>query len=261
MDEYIPQYNYLIVKLDLRNYKNISKYLTKPYDDNMVKVLGLVSSSLMSRFLPDTIFIGHYQIALFFSSKCSIDEFEQLYKSPTKKIESHIYNGSTNMILSLISSYCSVKFNYYLDKIYGSEKNKEKYSVELFEIIERCEQIFVGTINYSHEVSEIIEYFNNECVRNSYSNNFSEISNYYLGQENIANKADNDIYQMLNFIGIDLYSTYVHILYGFYLKKNNFNYFQYKKSCKQPNLINQIFLKNWFENEDFEDFEDIQELI
>ena len=254
MDEFIPQYNYVVVKLDLRNYKNLSQHLSKPYDLNLVKVLQLVGSSLMTRFNPDTIYIGYYQIVLFFSSKCSINEFEQLYKNPNKKIESHIYNGSTNMILSLISSYCSVKFNHYLEKIFNQEKINHNYSKELEDLIYKNEQIFTGTINYSHESHEIIQYFDSKCAKKSYSNYFYDIAKHYLGESNILGKDSQEIIQMFNFIGtnIDMESD-LYILHGLYLKKNSSYDCVYKKYIG-TNLHNQLFSNIWLYDENFEEF-------
>lgn len=117
-----------LIRLDGRSFSKFTKRFKKPFDVIFIKVMGLTTIDLIEEFEAQTGYTHSDEITLIFNSKCTeLQEFEYL-ESKTKltKLPNHMFNGRIQKILTLISSYCSVRFNYHLEKLIGIIADKYK---------------------------------------------------------------------------------------------------------------------------------------
>lgn len=94
-----------IVRLDGVNFKEFTKNLVKPFDPNFTEALKLTTEALMERTAAT---IGY----------CQSDEITLISGPATAgNSKNHLYGGRTQKIASILASFASVRFNYYLSKL------------------------------------------------------------------------------------------------------------------------------------------------
>lgn len=134
-----------------------------------------------------------------------------------------MFNGRIQKILSLVSSYCSVRFNYHLVKLI--EHIKESYDIKFVETIEYMSAIFDGRILIFQEANkhEIINHQIWRSIHDCYRNAVSTYAYTYFGPQNIMNKNTIQMIQMMmDEKGLnwnDLAQVPTFIKYGLYCKK------------------------------------------
>ena len=94
-----------VVRLDGVNFKEFTKNLVKPFDPNFTEALKLTTEALMERTAAT---LGY----------CQSDEIT-LITGPAAcgNSKNHLYGGRTQKIASILASFASVRFNYYLNKL------------------------------------------------------------------------------------------------------------------------------------------------
>ena len=141
-----------IIRLDGRSFSKFTKKFHKPFDIVFIKAMGLTTLDLIKEFDAQTGYTHSDEITLIFNSKCSEyqyleylkKKFANLLKKDVKSLPIHMYNGRIQKILSLVSSYCSVRFNYHLVKLI--ESIKETYDLKFVETIKSMNAIFDSRI-------------------------------------------------------------------------------------------------------------------
>jgi len=117
-----------IVRLDRRSFSKFTKKFVKPFDITFVKTMAHTMVDLVKEFDVQTGYTHSDEITLIFDSKCTKKEYEQYLegKIDKSKIKIHFFDGRIQKIITLISSYCSVRFNYHLEKLIGIIADKYK---------------------------------------------------------------------------------------------------------------------------------------
>lgn len=194
-----------IIRLDGRSFSKFTKKFHKPFDIIFVKAMGLTTLDLIKQFEAQTGYTHSDEITLIFNSKCSEDEYfeycekqsKNLLTKDDKSLPIHMFNGRIQKILSLVSSYCSVRFNYHLVKLI--EPIKELYDLKFVEIIESMNAMFDGRILIFEEANKY-EILNHQIWRSIHdcSRNAAQTYAYtYFGPKKIMNKDTKQMIQMM----------------------------------------------------------------
>ena len=194
-----------IIRLDGRSFSKFTKKFHKPFDIIFVKAMGLTTLDLIKQFEAQTGYTHSDEITLIFNSKCSEDEYfeycekqsKNLLTKDDKSLPIHMFNGRIQKILSLVSSYCSVRFNYHLVKLI--EPIKELYDLKFVEIIESMNAMFDGRILIFEEANKY-EILNHQIWRSIHDCSRNAVQTYaytYFGPKKIMNKDTKQMIQMM----------------------------------------------------------------
>lgn len=220
-----------IIRLDGRSFSKFTKKFHKPFDIVFVKAMGLTTLDLIKQFEAQTGYTHSDEITLIFNSKSSEDEYleylekqsKNLLTKDDKDLPIHMFNGRIQKILSLVSSYCSVRFNYHLIKLI--EPIKESYDTKFVETIESMNAMFDGRILIFQESAKY-EILNHQIWRSIYDCSRNAVSTYahtYFGPQKIMNKDTKQMIQMMmDEKGLDWSDTSqvpTFIKHGLYCKK------------------------------------------
>ncbi len=248
--EIILPYNSFVVCLRLDNYIEFKEELLKPYDKNFFFSICNTTNDLINKFNCSTIYTFENEINLVFSKICTAEEY-QIGKSinPGEISYNHIYNGLPYKISNAISSYCSVKFNLYLDEILSKEDVSLKYSSKFREIVKNHQQIFSCSI-YELNSEQIYNYIilrMNTCEENL----IISLGKYYLGERSVYNKNVHEILDMLKFVDIKLDERPYYMFYGIFGKKLDTDTIIYKSFdlSEIPGPV-QLILEDYWSNTD-----------
>ena len=113
----IKAYEPFLIRLDGNNFSKFTKGFKQPFDDNFVFSMIQTMNDLLTKFNARTGYTHSDEITLIFDKICTKDEYDE------DKSLVHNYNGRIEKILTLVSGYCSVRFNYYI-KLYVNADNK-----------------------------------------------------------------------------------------------------------------------------------------
>jgi tRNA(His) guanylyltransferase len=224
-----------IVRLDGRSFSKFTKRLVKPFDILFVKAMCLTTKDLVKEFDAQTGYTHSDEITLIFNSKCSNDEFldhmDYFDRSKNGKckcrtniyITNHLFNGRIHKILSLISSYCSVRFNYHLEKLI--EPVQHEYDVKFIELVQSHKQMFDSRILVFDEFLkyEVLNHQIWRSVQDCYRNAITAYAHTYFGYQKIMNKKSTEMIEMLknekNLDWNDETQIPLFIKHGLYCKK------------------------------------------
>lgn len=212
-----------IVRLDGRSFSKFTRKFVKPFDIVFIKTMCLVMRDLISKFDAQTGYTHSDEITLVFNSKYTEEhEQEHIKSNELKELQNHLFNGRIQKIISLTSSYCSVRFNYHLNNLI--KPISSNYPIEFVNLINSCEQMFDARIlvfqhTYKHEI------LNHQIWRSIYDCEKNAISTYaytYFGPKKIISKSCVEMIQMLKEekglvwdVNVPLF-----IKHGIYCKKN-----------------------------------------
>lgn len=222
MDFKICPYEFFIVRLDGRSFSKFTKKFSKPFDIVFVKAMCKTMVDLVKKFDVQTGYTHSDEITLIFNSKCSKEEYQSFLSGLVEKkdIQIHLFDGRIQKILTLLSSFCSVRFNYHLNKLIEPIENK--YDVKFVELIKSHEQMFDARI-LKFDESIKYEIINHQIWRSIYDCERNAISTYaytYFGPKKINGKNCNEMIKMLEekniFWNIDIP---IFIKHGIYCKK------------------------------------------
>ena len=147
----ILPYESFIIILNIRFFK--------PFDLIFIKSMALTTMDLIKKFEVQTGYTSSNKINLIFNKRCNKKEYEELCKIGEKNnIPNHFFDGRIQKIITVISSYCSIRFNYYLNKL--TNGSPPIYDDSIIEIINSYQQIFdANIIKFSEEnIHEILNY-------------------------------------------------------------------------------------------------------
>lgn len=199
MDYRILPCESFIVRLDGRSFSKFTKKFTKPFDIVFVKAMCKTMADLVEEFDVQTGYTHSDEITLIFNSKCSKEDYESYLSEQVEKkdIKIHIFDGRIQKILTLLSSFCSVRFNYHLDKLI--EPIVDKYDLGFVELIKSHKQMFDARILKFNELNKY-EILNHQIWRSIHDCERNAISTYaytHFGPKKIMNKNCANMIKML----------------------------------------------------------------
>lgn len=233
----IKPYELFIVRLDGKCFSTFTKKFKKPFDEIFVKAMALTTKDLIEYFDAQTGYTHSDEITLIFNAKCTKDQFD----NNTILTVDHNYNGRIEKIISLISSYCSVRFNFHINNIINNYEGE--YEKNFINLIKEYNQIFDARIlifneNNKYEILNHQIWRVRDCTRNcilTYGYN-------YCGKKNIMNKKTNELIVMLKDHEIEFENIPLYLKYGLYCKKNLL-----EKTINGNNCIRTEFIFTQFE--------------
>lgn len=272
-----------IIRLDGRSFSKFTKKFHKPFDIVFIKAMSLTTLDLVKQFNAQTGYTHSDEITLIFDSKCNeLEYLEKKSKNISMKDDSlstfHMFNGRIQKILSLISSYCSVRFNYHLVKLI--EPIEELYDLKFVEVIKSMNATFDSRIMIFDQAKkyEILNHQIWRSIHDCYRNAVSTYAYTYFGPKKIENKNTNQMIQMLlnekNLDWNDSTQVPTFIKHGLYCKKiivdkiidgnlasrAEYIFKQYKIGFSQENL-NILLAKYWDDIESWGGKVDLDSLV
>ena len=120
-DRIISDDENIVVRLDGHKFSKFTKGLIKPFDEVIYKAFEETCFDIMEEFNPSTIYYQSDEITVIFPSykDKTVDDRKSSKHKLQKKIKEdwqHIYGGRTQKLVSLISGYCTMRFNYHFKK-------------------------------------------------------------------------------------------------------------------------------------------------
>ena len=199
MDIRILPYESFVLRLDGRSFSNFTKKFKKPFDDVFVKAMCKTMIDLVEKFEIQTGYTHSDEITLVFNSRCSREQFElfllgQIDKS---KIKIHLFDGRIQKILTLLSSYCSVRFNYHLNELINPIK--DRYDLGFVSLIKSYQQMFDARVLKFDEHNKY-EILNHQIWRSIHDCERNAILTYaytHFGPKHIMNKNCSEQIKML----------------------------------------------------------------
>lgn len=204
----IPSNKSYIVRLDGHSFSKFTLPLKKPFDIIFIKAMALTVQDLLEKFHANTGYTHSDEITLIFNKV----ESEQ---------STHLFNGRASKLLSLMASYCSVRFNYHLKE--NIETIKDEYPCKFIKKIQKCEQIFDARILII-EPSEIVNHQIWRSVRDCHRNAVSTYAGTVFSHKIIDRKNTAEKIDMLKSKNIIWDNIPTFVKYGLYCKKILYEY-------------------------------------
>ena len=199
----IPSTNSYIIRLDGCCFSKFTEPFKVPFDIVFVKAMCLTLQDLLTKFHAKT---GYSHS----------DEITLIFKEQELELSKHLYDGRTSKLLSVIASYCSVRFNYHLIKTI--EPIKKEYPIKFIEKIQQCEQIFDARIIIL-EPGEILNHQIWRSVLDCHRNAVSTYAYTVFSHKTLNKKTTAEKIEMLKSKNIIWESIPTFIKYGLYCKK------------------------------------------
>ena len=199
----ILPYELFIIRLDGKNFSKFTKGFKKPFDLLFIRAMGLTTMDLVKKFDAQTGYSHSDEITLIFNQRCTKEKYEELCEIGDKNIiPIHLFDGRVQKNITLISSYCSVRFNYHLANLMN--ETDLIYDEKFIEIINSHEQIFdARIIKFSQEnIHEILNHQIWRSVHDCCRNAISTYAYTHFGSKKIMNKNSSQMIEMLSSIDI-----------------------------------------------------------
>jgi tRNA(His) guanylyltransferase len=202
-DVFVKSWEYMVMRFDGHCFSTFTRGFQKPFDDVLTDAMQQTMCDCVDKF---TATLGYFQsdeITLVFTPLCTEKEYQD---APDDKVPVRSFNGRKDKIITLIASYISVRFNFHI--MNGVNANKDKYTDQFVEKINRCEQFFDGRLLIfgNDESIELLNYFVwriNDCYRNTTS---SFARHMIKDKHKLHKKGTNEVIPMMNEIdGFDYY--------------------------------------------------------
>ena len=213
----IYPYESFIIRLDGNNFSKFTKGLKKPFDINFVKSMVLTMNDLMIKFNATTGYTHSDEITLIFNRVCT----KQEYINKENK-SNYSYNGRTIKSLTLISGYCSTRFNYHIYNLI----NLKNYTAKFIDKIARFDQCFdARLLNVKENDIDIYDHMRwrstYDCIRNCIS---TYARSYFSVKELDGIKSKDQITMMLKEKNFDwIKDCPIYLKFGVYAKKEQYN--------------------------------------
>jgi tRNA(His) guanylyltransferase len=216
---YIEPYLPFIIRLDGNCFSKFTSGFKRPFDNIFLEAMVRTCSDLIEKFNAVTGYTHSDEISIIFQKACSKEDFDSETNDST-----HIYKGRTSKLLSLTSSYCSVRFNFHLNQIINDPKfDTKKLSYDFIQKIKSCSAIFDSRIIVFPQEKSEIEIVNHMLWRSKYDcyrNCVSSYADFYVGKKKTFKKNSGQKIILLFEHGID-FETDVDVTYkyGMFVKK------------------------------------------
>lgn len=134
MKAYEKEYNttvsndeHILIRLDGHKFSSFTKDFIRPFDDVICNCMLLTTKDLVERFSAYTGYVASDEITLVLPKMLNT----------VSNIESnvHIFGGRVQKIVSIVSAYCTIRFNYHLNEFINQETDlnrKEFLKSKLF---------------------------------------------------------------------------------------------------------------------------------
>ena len=255
-----------IVRLDGNSFSKFTKQMKKPFDDNFMKAMCLTTGDLLDKFHPSTIYTHSDEITLIFPPALTKEDINE----GVNKV--HLFNGKHSKIISLTSSYCSIRFNHHLIKLMN--EHKDDYPSAYIDLINEQQQIFDARIlTFDENPYEIV---NHQLWRSIYDCHRNAVSTYadaFYSHKDLTKKNTDDKIRMLEEKGLFWKDVPLYYKHGVYCKK----YYYMKETAnglvqrttnkyicfkiKFNDDFNKLLLSKTLSENDFKEFEDITNFV
>ena len=214
--QFVSPFEPFIVRLDGNSFSKFTKQMKKPFDDNFMKAMCLTAGDLLDKFHPKTAYTHSDEITLIFPCALTKEEHE------CGENKAHLFNGKHSKIISLCSSYCSIRFNYHLVKLMN--EHKDEYPERYINLINEQMQIFdARIITFGDKSYEIV---NHQIWRSIYDCHRNAVSTYtdslYSHKESEKKNTSEKI-KMLEDKGLFWKDVPLYYKHGVYCKKDYYN--------------------------------------
>ncbi len=211
-----PEDNF-IIRLDGRSFSAFTGSFVKPFDPIFIKAMCYTAQDLLEKFNCQTAYTHSDEITLIFS--------RQYPDKSGTYVSVHLFDGRVQKIISLTASYCSVRFNWHLSKLFEQNAmgtNPVVYPENLIKKVFNCEQMFdARCICFPDELAhEIVNHQIWRSVYDSHRNAVQAYAHVYIGKKNCMGKNSAQLINMLDETGISWSDVPRWIKYGFYCKKD-----------------------------------------
>jgi len=256
----IEPHESFIVRLDGKNFSRFTKGFQKPFDGMFIRTMCLTMHDLVKKFEAQTGYTHSDEITLVFDN--AIPDGEQINNDIHKYC--HMYNGRTQKILSIMASYCSVKFNHHLNILLNEYDGEYAYKQNFIDIIKSNEQIFDARIMKFNGVDNY-EILNHQLWRSVHDCERNAIQSYahtHFGSSKIMNKHCGEMKDLLlSEKGINWDDVPLYLKHGIYCKKilvekkignesiiRSQYMFKMFKICFSDENLNMLLSKYWDDN-------------
>ena len=243
-DYEIPPYHAIIVRSDGHDFSSLTRNCEKPCDVNFTKAMVKTMKDTVEHVNARTGYTHSDEITLIFAPTCTFEEYQNSLNGGNP-VQKHIYNGRIQKIVSLISAYCSVRFNEHFKMLINS--CSDKYNDRFIKLVNSNIQIFDCRI-LDFPPDKIYEVVNHQIWRSvcdSETNATNSFAQKFIGQKKIIGKKCSEMKIMLLEYGIDWLQIPIWIKHGIYCKKILFETEINGKICTRSNYVFKKFKINF----------------
>eukprot|EP01084_Bolivina_argentea_P041840 77234_1 len=200
----------LIVRLDGHCFHTFTKGFDRPFDTHLHRAMVLTTGDLVDRFQARTGYTQSDEITLIFDAAESeekdmendtenIGKKKKKSRHPNDRTRVHLFGGRGVKISSVLSGYCSTRFNYHLTQMSnnGIFDDGNIYKKHVQKRVINGEAHFDGRC---FNVPNRVEVLNNiiwrchfDCTRNS----ISSLARKYFSQKQMHGKGKKDLIEMM----------------------------------------------------------------
>ena len=210
---HVEGFRHYIVRLDGNNFSKFTNGLTKPHDTIFSQVMILVTQDLVKKYNVASGYTHSDEITLIFRQMCTLEEYQDEKKE-------HLHNGKTSKLVSLIASYCSVRFNYHYNKMIND--GVVSYDAKTSKKIQNMTAAFdarVVVFPYEKQDIEVANHMIWRSVFDCYRNAVSTYHDYYVGKKKSFGLHTGDKVKSLLENGHDFSKVPMYYRHGSYIKK------------------------------------------
>ena len=206
----IPEDKHIIIRIDGHKFSKFTKGLNKPFDEVFSRAMILSTKDLVDRFQAYTGYTQSDEITLFIPSLLLLDDLKNF---------THIFGGRTQKIASLVSSFATVRFNYWFKKI-AIEMSAIYVDIDINKYSTKFDRAYFDARAFGVEDEKMV--FNSflfrtkDCLRNS-KQQFART--YCSHKELLGKKAEEQIEFCKEKTGYDWNTLPDHLKYGIFIKR------------------------------------------
>lgn len=194
-DPRIESDKYFCIRLDGRSFSKFTRGFQKPYDSNFSKAMVKTTYEAMCEFGAVSGYTQSDEITLIFTPIISKGTNQTTI----------IFDGRINKILTLMSSFVSVRFNFYLNKFINENNELDKYKPDTLSKIQNSSAIFDARVLIFDENNkkEILNHIIWRSTFDCYRNSVSTYGYHLIGHNQIKNLNSLQIIELLKTKNID----------------------------------------------------------
>lgn len=194
-----------IVRCDGHSFSKFTNGFHRPFDVNFKKAMIACMNDAVDEFHATTGYTHSDEISLIFPPMPLLDGTTQTSENP-EAVQSHAYNGRVCKILSLISSYVSVRFNYHLINLIRDHQNSNvKYNDQFVEKINRMTAHFDSRMLVfpPDKFVDIARHMVWRSLRDCSRNAISTYARQYFSSKEVTGKNSQEMIEMMKLKGFD----------------------------------------------------------